>query len=65
MREIYSQMKDSAIADVLSQMDPESESQIILSLQSRKISGFLSKMDPKKDSELSLLFKNLDNNLSN
>ncbi|QOW63661.1 MotE family protein [Campylobacter hepaticus] len=65
VREIYSQMKDSAIADVLSQMDPESASQIMLSLQSRKISGVLSKMDPKKASELTLLLKNLDNNLSN
>lgn len=41
-------MKDAAIADVLSQMDAEDASKIMLSLESRKISGVLSKMDPKK-----------------
>ncbi|MBM0637447.1 MotE family protein [Campylobacter sp. VicNov18] len=65
VKEIYSQMKDSAIADVLTQMDPEDASKIMLSLESRKISGVLSKMDPKKASELTLLLKNLDNNISN
>ncbi|EDP7710204.1 nucleosidase, partial [Campylobacter jejuni] len=65
VKEIYSQMKDAAIADVLSQMDAEDASKIMLSLESRKISGVLSKMDPKKASELTLLLKNLDNNVSN
>ncbi|EAJ3350603.1 MotE family protein [Campylobacter jejuni] len=65
VKEIYSQMKDAAIADVLSQMDAEDASKIMLSLESRKISGVLSKMDPKKASELTLLLKNLDNNASN
>ncbi|HEG2604647.1 TPA: MotE family protein [Campylobacter jejuni] len=65
VKEIYSQMKDAAIADVLSQMDTEDASKIMLSLESRKISGVLSKMDPKKASELTLLLKNLDNNASN
>lgn len=62
VKEIYSQMKDTAIADVLSQMDAEDASKIMFSLDSRKISGVLSKMDPKKASELTLLLKNLDNN---
>lgn len=65
VKEIYSQMKDAAIADVLSQMDAEDASKIMLSLESRKILGVLSKMDPKKASELTLLLKNLDNNASN
>ncbi len=65
VKEIYSQMKDTAVADVLSQMDVEDASKIMLSLESRKISGVLSKMDPKKASELTLLLKNLDNNNSN
>ena len=39
--EIYSSMKDSAIADVLSQMDSEEASKIMLSLEPRKISGIL------------------------
>ena len=65
VKEIYSQMKDAAIADVLSQMDAEDASKIMLSLESRKISGVLSKMDPKKASELTLLLENLDNNASN
>ncbi|TKX31459.1 MotE family protein [Campylobacter estrildidarum] len=62
VKEIYSQMKDAAIADVLSQMDAEDASKIMFSLESRKISGVLSKMDPKKASELTLLLKNIDNN---
>lgn len=57
VKEIYSQMKDSAIADVLSQMDADEASKIMLSLESRKISGVLSKMDPSKASELTLLLK--------
>lgn len=65
VREIYSQMKDAAVAGVLSQMDNEDASKIMLSLESRKISGVLSKMDPKKASELTLLLKNMDNNTSN
>lgn len=65
VREIYSQMKDAAIAGVLSEMDTEEASKIMLSLESRKISGVLSKMDPKKASELTLLLKNMDNNTSN
>lgn len=65
VKEIYSQMKDTAIAGVLSEMDAEDASKIMLSLESRKISGVLSKMDPKKASELTLLLKNLDNNTSN
>ncbi|EAI1672839.1 nucleosidase [Campylobacter coli] len=65
VKEIYSQMKDAAIADVLSQMDAEDASKIMLSLESRKISGVLSKMDPAKASELTLLLKNMDNNKSN
>ncbi len=40
-------MKDAAIADVLSQMDAEDASKIMLSLN-RVNSGVLSKMDPKK-----------------
>ncbi len=64
VKEIYSQMKDAAIAGVLSQMDTEEASKIMLSLESRKISGVLSKMDPKKASELTLLLKNMDNNTS-
>lgn len=48
LKKFYSQMKDAAIADVLSQMDAEDASKIMLSLESRKISGVLSKMDPKK-----------------
>lgn len=60
IKEIYSQMKDSAVADVLSQMDTEEASKIMLSLESRKISGILSKMQPQKASELTLLLKNLD-----
>ncbi|MBK1963411.1 nucleosidase [Campylobacter novaezeelandiae] len=64
VKEIYSQMKDAAIANVLSQMDAEDASKIMLSLESRKISGVLSKMDPKKASELTLLLKNMDNNTS-
>ncbi|EAH5495868.1 nucleosidase [Campylobacter coli] len=65
VKEIYSQMKDAAIADVLSQMDAEDASKIMLSLESRKISGVLSKMEPAKASELTLLLKNMDNNKSN
>ncbi|EJK6728688.1 MotE family protein [Campylobacter coli] len=65
VKEIYSQMKDTAIADVLTQMDAEDASKIMLSLESRKISGVLSKMDPAKASELTLLLKNMDNNKSN
>ncbi|EAH8788158.1 nucleosidase [Campylobacter jejuni] len=65
IKEIYSQMKDTAIADVLTQMDAEDASKIMLSLESRKISGVLSKMDPAKASELTLLLKNMDNNKSN
>ncbi|EAI3388977.1 nucleosidase [Campylobacter jejuni] len=65
IKEIYSQMKDTAIADVLTQMDAEDASKIMLSLESRKISGVLSKMDPVKASELTLLLKNMDNNKSN
>ncbi|HEH5496985.1 TPA: MotE family protein, partial [Campylobacter coli] len=65
IKEIYSQMKDTAIADVLTQMDAEEASKIMLSLESRKISGVLSKMDPAKASELTLLLKNMDNNKSN
>ncbi|ELJ6594310.1 MotE family protein [Campylobacter coli] len=65
IKEIYSQMKDTAIADVLIQMDAEDASKIMLSLESRKISGVLSKMDPAKASELTLLLKNMDNNKSN
>lgn len=65
IKEIYSQMKDAAIADVLTQMDAEDASKIMLSLESRKISGVLSKMDPAKASELTLLLKNMDNNKSN
>lgn len=60
IKEIYSQMKDSAVADVLSQMDTEEASKIMLSLESRKVSGILSKMEPQKASELTLLLKNLD-----
>ncbi|EPM6811687.1 MotE family protein [Campylobacter upsaliensis] len=60
IKEIYSQMKDTAVADVLSQMDVEEASKIMLSLESRKISGILSKMDPQKASELTLLLQNLD-----
>ncbi|ARE81294.1 MULTISPECIES: MotE family protein [Campylobacter] len=60
IKEIYSQMKDSAVADVLSQMDAEEASKIMLSLESRKISGVLSKMQPQKASELTLLLQNLD-----
>ena len=55
-------MKDQAIADVLSQMDGDEASRIILSLEPRKISGVLSKMQPAKASELTLLIKNLDEN---
>ncbi|HEF9849073.1 TPA: MotE family protein [Campylobacter coli] len=65
IKEIYSQMKDTAIADVLTQMDAEDASKIMLSLESRKISGVLSKMNPAKASELTLLLKNMDNNKSN
>lgn len=65
VKEIYSQMKDSAVAGVLSQMDPEDASKIMFSLESRKISGVLSQMDPQKASQLTLLLKNLDNNASN
>ncbi|MFK0380757.1 MotE family protein [Campylobacter coli] len=65
IKEIYSQMKDTAIADVLTQTDAEDASKIMLSLESRKISGVLSKMDPAKASELTLLLKNMDNNKSN
>lgn len=65
VKEIYSQMKDSAIAGVLSQMDAEDASKIMFSLESRKISGVLSQMDPQKASQLTLLLKNLDNNASN
>ncbi|MBK1971853.1 MotE family protein [Campylobacter sp. TTU-622] len=64
VKEIYSQMKDAAVANVLSQMDAEDASKIMLSLDSRKISGILSKMDPQKASELTLLLKNMDNNTS-
>ena len=64
IKEIYSQMKDSAVADILSQMDVEDATKIMLSLESRKISGILSKMDPKRASELTLLLKNMDNNVS-
>lgn len=62
VKDIYSQMKDQAIADVLSQMDGAEASRIILSLEPRKISGVLSKMQPAKASELTLLIKNLDEN---
>ena len=55
-------MKDQAIADVLSQMDGDEASRIILSLEPRKISGVLSKMQPANASELTLLIKNLDEN---
>ncbi len=48
VKEIYSQMKDAAIADVLSQMDAEDASKIMLSLESRKISGFYLKWIQKK-----------------
>lgn len=65
IKEIYSQMKDTAVADILTQMDAEDASKIMLSLESRKISGVLSKMDPAKASELTLLLKNMDNNKSN
>ncbi|TQR40521.1 nucleosidase [Campylobacter sp. MIT 12-8780] len=57
VKEIYSQMKDTAIADVLSAMDAEEASKIMLSLDSRKISGVLSKMQAAKASELTLLLK--------
>jgi len=64
VKEIYSQMKDSAVAGVLNEMDNEEASKIMLSLESRKISGILSKMDPKKAGELTLLLQNIDNNVS-
>lgn len=64
VKEIYSQMKDQAIADVLSQMNSDEASRIMLSLEPRKISGVLSKMQPAKASELTLLIKNLDENAS-
>lgn len=57
-------MKDQAIADVLSQMNSDEASRIMLSLEPRKISGVLSKMQPAKASELTLLIKNLDENAS-
>ncbi|TEY04495.1 MotE family protein [Campylobacter sp. US33a] len=60
IKEIYSQMKDVAIADVLSQMDNEEASKIMFSLEPRKISGVLSKMDPKKAGELTLVLKNFE-----
>ncbi len=64
VKEIYSQMKDAAIADVLSQMDAEDASKIMLSLESRKFQVFYLKWI-QKASELTLLLKNLDNNASN
>lgn len=64
IKEIYSQMKDSAVADVLSSMDSEEASKIMLSLESRKISSVLAKMQPAKASELTLLLKNMQNDLN-
>ncbi len=62
IKEIYSSMKESAIADVLTQMDGDEATKIILSLEPRKISGVLSKMQPQKASELTLLIKRVDDN---
>ncbi|WP_261798287.1 MotE family protein [Campylobacter volucris] len=62
--EIYAKMKDVAVAEILSQMDDEEASKILLSLEPRKISSIMAKMDPKKASDLTLLLKNLDQNVS-
>lgn len=62
--EIYTSMKDAAIAGILGEMDSDEASKILLSLEPRKISSVMSKMDPKKASDLTLLLKNLDQNAS-
>lgn len=62
VQEIYSQMENDAIANVLSQMDANEASRILLSLEPRKISGVLAEMEAKKASELTLLIKHLDSN---
>lgn len=62
VQEIYSQMENDAIANVLTQMDSNEASKILLSLEPRKISGVLAEMEAKKASELTLLIKNLDTN---
>ena len=62
VKEIYSQMKDSAIAGVLNEMPAEQASEVIMSLESRKISSVLAKMEPAKASELTLLIKKAENN---
>lgn len=62
VQEIYSQMENDAIANVLSEMDANEASRILLSLEPRKISGVLAEMEAKKASELTLLIKHLDSN---
>ncbi|MCV3550966.1 MULTISPECIES: MotE family protein [Campylobacter] len=62
--EIYAKMKDVAVAGILSEMEPDEASKILLSLDPRKISSIMAKMEPKKASDLTLLLKNLDQNVS-
>lgn len=62
VREIYAQMKDSAVAEVLSTMDANEASKILMSLDSKKISNIMAKMEAAKASELTLLIKNLEKN---
>ncbi|WP_279176898.1 MotE family protein [Campylobacter insulaenigrae] len=62
--EIYVKMKDAAVAGILSEMDDDEASKILLSLEPRKISSIMAKMQPKKASDLTLLLKNLDQNIT-
>lgn len=62
VQEIYSQMKDAAVAQVLNEMPASEATKVILTLESRKISSVLSKMEPKKASELTLLIKEVREN---
>ncbi|AJC87353.1 MotE family protein [Campylobacter insulaenigrae] len=62
--EIYAKMKDAAVAGILSEMDDDEASKILLSLEPRKISSIMAKMQPKKASDLTLLLKNLDQNIT-
>lgn len=62
VQEIYSQMKDAAVAQVLNEMPASEATKVILTLESRKISSVLAKMEPKKASELTLLIKEVREN---
>lgn len=60
LTEIYSQMKAKVVAAILSDMDEDDATKMLLSLKPRAVAGIISKMDPKKAAQLSLLLKKMD-----